>query len=333
MPPRLIRFLIFPDFQLLDLAGPSQVFASTNVWSGRGADDLPYSLEVVAAVGGGVRSSAGLSIDALALPAAAAACHTLVVVGGKGVHCAHESPGLCDWLREQARHCERLVSICSGAFLLAHAGLLDGRRVATHWHHCADLARQFPHVTVDAQPIFVRDGSVWTSAGVTAGIDLALALVEHDLGHALALDVARDLVVYLRRPGGQSQYSTSLGMEQESSDASRFEGLHAWILSHLEEDLSVARLAEQQAMSARSFARHYRTSMGMTPARAVERLRVEAACRWLAVDAQPLKRIARRCGFGSEQSLQRSFLRVLAVSPQGWRERFGTPRSSQETTH
>lgn len=197
----------------------------------------------------------------------------------------------------------------------------------THWTRCAELARRHPEARVEPDPIFIRDGAVWTSAGVTAGIDLALALVEADLGRDAALAVARHLVVFLKRPGGQSQFSTVLALQ---SGGTRFEGLHAWIADHLSEDLTVPRLAEAAGMSPRGFARHYRAATGLTPARALERQRVEAARRLLSETALPLKRVAERCGFGSEETLRRSFLRHVAVAPASYRQRFrddgeGTP--------
>jgi transcriptional regulator GlxA family with amidase domain len=208
--------------------------------------------------------------------------------------------------------------VCSGAFLLATAGLLDGRRAVTHWRRCAEFARRFPAVRLEPDPIFIRDGDIWTSAGVTAGIDLALALVEEDLGRELALAVARHLVVFLKRPGGQAQFSATLALQH--GDA-RFERLHAWIADNLRRDLSVGSLADAAGMSERSFVRHYRQATGRTPARAVEQVRVEAA-RHLLERGRPVKRVAAHCGYGSEETMRRSFLRLLGATPQAYRERF-----------
>ncbi|NVZ75891.1 helix-turn-helix domain-containing protein, partial [Pseudomonas gingeri] len=213
----------------------------------------------------------------------------------------------------------RVASVCTGAFLLAASGWLDGRRVATHWTRCEQLAEQYPKLQVEPNPIFINDGPVWTSAGVTAGIDLSLALVEQDLGRPMALEVARHLVVFLKRPGGQSQFSATLSLQKSGN---RFGDLHAWIAEHLAMDLSIPVLAQQVGMSERSFVRHYRTETGQTPARAIENLRVESARRLLSDTATPIKRIAARCGFGSEETLRRSFLRALGVTPQAYRERF-----------
>jgi transcriptional regulator GlxA family with amidase domain len=222
-------------------------------------------------------------------------------------------------VRQRATQARRVASVCTGAFLLAAAGVLDGRRATTHWKYCARLAQRFPAVRVEPDPIFLCDGPVWTSAGVTAGIDLALALVEEDLGRAVALAVARYLVVFLKRPGGQAQFSAALSL-QAADD--KFGTLHDWINGHLASDLSLSVLADQAGMSERSFSRRYAEATGQTPARAIERLRVEAARRLLSESRLPVKRIAQRCGFGAEETMRRSFLRLLAVTPQDYRSRF-----------
>ena len=226
---------------------------------------------------------------------------------------------MLDWIRRRADAARRVASVCTGAFLLATAGLLDGRRATTHWSRCEDLAAEFPSVRVEQDPIFVNDGKIWTSAGVTAGIDMALALLEADLGRTTATAVARDLVVFAKRPGGQSQFSAGLALMGSNAT---FDGLHDWMKQNLRANLAVPALAEQAGMSERSFLRHYRMVTGMTPARAVERVRVEAARQALGETGLPVKRIARDCGFGSEETMRRSFLRILAVPPQTYRERF-----------
>jgi len=222
-------------------------------------------------------------------------------------------------VRQRAARARRVASVCTGAFLLGAAGLLDGRRAATHWRHCAELGRRHPAIRVESDPIYVKDGAIWTSAGVTAAIDLALALVEEDAGRALSLAVARHLVMFLKRPGGQAQFSAALSL-QGAED--RFGDLHAWMGGRLNGDLSLPALARKAGMSERSFSRHYAKATGITPARAVERLRVEAARQLLADTRLPVKRIAQRCGFGSEETLRRSFNRLLASTPQEYRARF-----------
>lgn len=317
--PRAIRVLAFPDVQLLDVTGPLQVFASANEFAHKRGLATPYALSVIAAAEGTVLSSAGLGLVCLPLPPAEAVSDTLIVAGGRGVRSAMQDRALLAWLRQHATGCRRVSSVCTGAFLLAEAGLLNGRRAVTHWENCAELEQRYPALRVESDPIFIQDGQIWTSAGVTAGIDLALALVEQDIGRSIALDVARDLVVFLKRPGGQSQFSAALTLQ---SAGDQFGDLHAWIAEHLSGDLSVPALAERAGMSERSFIRHYRAQTGKTPARAVEQIRTEAALRLLAETDWPLKRITARCGFGSEETLRRSTLRAIAVTPQAYRDRF-----------
>jgi transcriptional regulator GlxA family with amidase domain len=315
--PRPVELLAFPAVQLLDVAGPLQVFATANDLSD-GA--VPYAPRVIAAGDGALTASAGLRLVADPLPERGAPVDTLIVAGGPGVTAACADPALVAWARDRAGQARRVASVCTGAFLLGAAGLLDGRRAVTHWTQCGALARRYPLARVEPDPIFVQDGPVWTSAGVTAGIDLALALVEADLGRDLALAVARHLVMFLKRPGGQAQFSAALALQ---AGEDRFGALHAFITDNLAGDLSLPALAEAAGMSARSLSRHYRAATGLTPARAVERLRIEAARRALAETAQPVKRIARTCGFGSEETLRRSFLRHVAATPQAYRARFG----------
>jgi transcriptional regulator GlxA family with amidase domain len=318
---RAVEVLAFPAVQLLDVTGPLQVFASANDIVGAAGGKQPYACRVIAKgeAGQGVTASAGLVLAAAPLPRRRAPVDTLIIAGGPGVAAAAADPTLVDWLRERSGKARRTASVCTGAFLLAATGVLDGRRAATHWSYCAELARRFPAVRVEPDPIFVRDGSVWTSAGVTSGIDLALALVEEDLGRSVALAVARYLVVFLKRPGGQAQFSTALAL-QAAED--RFGALHDWITAHLADDISLPVLARKAGMSERSFSRHYAAATGLTPARAVERLRVEAARQLLSESRLPVKRICQRCGFGSEETMRRSFLRLLAVTPQDYRARF-----------
>jgi transcriptional regulator GlxA family with amidase domain len=278
----------------------------------------PYALRVVSQGGQDFTASVGLAFAAGPLTPAGQALDTLLVAGGEGAEAAAENPVLVDWVRERATEARRVASVCTGAFLLAAAGVLDGRRAATHWMYCSKLAQRFPAVRVEPDSIFVCDGRVWTSAGVTAGIDLALALVEEDLGRTVAPAVARYLVVFLKRPGGQAQFSAALALQ---SAEDKFGALHNWITEHLADDLSLSALAGQAAMSERTFSRHYTEATGQTPARAIERLRV-AARRLLSERRLLVKRISQRCGFGSEETMRRSFLRLLAVTPQDYCDRF-----------
>ena len=307
--------------QLLDVTGPFQVFASANDHVTLAGGVAPYEIRIVAQGGRRITATAGLELAASPLSPVEADLDTLVVAGGEGVEAAAADPKLVQWVRERAAHARRVASVCTGAFLLAESGLLDGRRAATHWMYCDGLARRYPDIRVERDPIFVRDGPVWTSAGVTAGIDLALAFVEQDLGRGVALAVARYLVVFLKRPGGQAQFSAALSL-QSAADA--FGPLHEWIIEHLADDISLPILARQAAMSERSFSRRYAEATGLTPGRAVERLRVEAARRLLSESSLPIKRVSQRCGFGSEETMRRSFLRLLNATPQDYRSRFSS---------
>ncbi len=314
---RRIEILAFPDVQLLDVAGPLQVFASTNdllVNAGKPAHYQPVAVGAQTPI---VTSSA-LTIGTSALSGASEALDTLIVPGGWGVYRACEDQQLVSWIAQRSKTARRTASVCSGAFLLASTGLLDGRRAVTHWQRCGEFRKRFPKVRLDPDPIFIQDGAIWTSAGVTAGIDLALALVENDLGREVALAVARQLVVFLKRPGGQSQFSAALTLQDESG---RFDGLHAWMMENITQDLSLADLADKAGMSLRSFSRHYREQTGVTPSKALEEMRLETARRLLE-QAQPVSRAARRAGFGSEETLRRLFQRRFGVSPQAYRERF-----------
>lgn len=313
----MIELLAFPQVQMLDVTGPLQVFATANDIAD--CNVPPYVIRIVSQIGGVIESSAGVELLAQTLPSYDAAIDTLIVAGGPGVEAAAMDVALVGWVRGRALQARRFASVCTGAVLLATSGVLDGRRAATHWSLCAALARRFPAVQVEPDPIFVHDGPAWTSAGVTAGIDLALALVEEDLGRAVALAVARYLVVFLKRPGGQAQFSATLALQDEG----RFDTLHGWMAEHLSGELSLPRLAAQAGMSERSFSRHYLEATGKTPARAVDLLRVEAARNLLADTQLPVKRVAQRCGFGSEETMRRSFLRLLAATPQEYRSRFG----------
>jgi transcriptional regulator GlxA family with amidase domain len=316
---RRVVVLAFKDAQLLDITGPAQVFATAEEM---GSTDGGYAITLVSPEGGIVTTSSGIGIASAPLAAARGPIDTLVVAGGWGVRAAMADRGLIARIRSWSKRARRTCSVCSGAFLLAEAGLLNGKRAATHWSRCGELQTRYPAVRVEPDPIFVRDGAIWTSAGVTAGIDLALALVEADLGHDLAMRVARRLVVFLKRPGGQSQFSAPLSAQLAADDG--LGALHGWMADHLDADLRVERLAARAGMSPRTFARVYAAKLGTTPAKTVERLRVEAARRALEDGGAPIKRIAHRCGFGDEERMRRAFVRRLGVSPSEYRERFAS---------
>ncbi|HEX8611761.1 MAG TPA: DJ-1/PfpI family protein [Telluria sp.] len=318
---RRIVFLAYDDMNLLDLAGPLQAFATANRLSEAAGAHALYETVIASVAGGSVMSSAGLAVDTQAI-ATLGTSHidTLIVAGG----CKGEEftvcPRLAGWIERHAGNVRRLCSVCTGAFVLAAAGQLRARRVATHWAWVERFRRRHPDVEVDADALFIHDGSVWTSAGVTAGIDMSLALIEADYGHRIAIQTARQLVMFIKRAGGQSQFSVPLAAQ--ARDDGNFAALHAWIASHIDEDLSVARLAEKANMSLRTFVRVYTATVGRTPAKTVEAIRMEAACRALETSTLPLKAICRKIGYAEEQTLRRVFLRNVGVSPLQYRARF-----------
>jgi transcriptional regulator GlxA family with amidase domain len=320
---RKIGFLIYADFEILDLCGPLDAFYyADRVLCVSGRETEPGYETVVIAVGRGVvRAKCGLEVAAHADCAEIVeGLDTLVVVGGEGAMAACADAALVEWIRDMAPRVRRLASICTGAFLLAGAGLLDNRKVTTHWLYCDALARAYPRLRVEADRIFVRDGGVYTSGGITAGIDLALMLIEEDLGREAPRQVAGLMVVFLRRPGGQAQFSPFL--QDENTACGDISELKAFVLNNLNRDLTVERLAEQAAMSPRNFARRFAAETGTTPARFVERARVEAARCRLEQTSLPLEAIALACGFTSPDRLRRAFRRHLDVGPLEYRDRF-----------
>jgi transcriptional regulator GlxA family with amidase domain len=309
-PVRTIGFLVFPDFQILDLTGPLAVFEMANAK----ARTPIYRLRIISREGGTVPSTSGLVVATE--PVGSATFDTVVVVGGEGSHAAAGDPVQSAVISSLARCTRRMTSICTGAFLLAGAGLLDGRKATTHWRYVARLQREHPAVQVQHDPIFVRDGQVWSSAGVTAGIDLAMALVEEDLGFEASQEIARELVIFHRRSGGQSQFSTMLELEPSSD---RIRRVLAYAREHLTESLSVASLAEVACLSERQFGRAFRAETGETPARAVERLRTEAARIQLESGTETVEAVGAAVGFSDPERMRRAFLRVYGMPPQALR--------------
>jgi transcriptional regulator GlxA family with amidase domain len=323
---RLIAVLAFEGVQLLDVAGPVQTFAFANEIR-KDARGAPYRIVVVSRRGGPICTSSGLPL--LTRPIARATAKeridTLIVPGGSGVHDALMDARTVDWVSRQPSRVRRIASVCTGAFLLAEAGILGGRRATTHWRACGHLQQRYPDIRVDSDPIYLRDGRIWTSAGVTAGIDLSLALVQEDLGRKAAMQVARLLVVFLNRPGGQSQFSAPLEAQTAAANGNapnHFAQLHGWIAEHLSCDLRVERLAEHAGMSPRTFARVYAAKIGLTPARMVEKIRIEAVRRSLEATDMPIKQIAAASGFGNEERLRRAFARQVGTTPADYRRRF-----------
>ncbi|MEU4085768.1 GlxA family transcriptional regulator [Streptomyces aureus] len=310
---RTVLIVLFDGVQSLDVTGPLEVFAGAETYRGGS-----YEIRTASLGGGRVRSSSGLVLVPDGALADAPEPHTLLVPGGSGTR--RPDPGLIAWLRDQGPRAERLVSVCTGAGLLAAAGLLDGRRATTHWAHCERLARDHPAVTVDPDPIYVRDGNVSTSAGVTSGIDLALALVEEDLGRDAALTIARHLVVFLRRPGNQAQFSAQLAAQTARREPLR--EVQRWISEHPGDDLSVESLAVRAALSPRHFARAFRTETGMTPGRYVERVRLEHARRLLEDTGDGIEEVSRASGYGTPEAMRRAFVKLLGSAPAEYRRRF-----------
>jgi transcriptional regulator GlxA family with amidase domain len=310
-----IGVLIFPDFQLLDAAGPISAFEIAARYR-PGA----YAIETLSREGGLVKSSSGVAMDSRRFDAAER-LDTLLLSGGEGTR----GPAICaatlDFVRTSATDARRVASVCSGAYILAEAGLLEGRRATTHWGRTDHFRRSYPGVKLEPDRIFVRDGPVWTSAGITAGIDLALALIGEDLGEDIARKTAQQLVVYHRRPGGQSQFSALLEMEA----GGRFDPLLAWMRENLKRPLTVPELAEQAVMSERTFLRAFTADLGLTPAKAVERLRLEAARTLLESQPLQVEDVAMETGFGDSERMRRAFLRAFGQPPQAMRRRSHAP--------
>ncbi|MDX3835379.1 GlxA family transcriptional regulator [Streptomyces europaeiscabiei] len=310
---RTVLVVLFDGVQSLDVTGPMEVFAGAEQHT-----PGTYRISTASLDGTPVRASSGLTLVPDHSLAGAPAPHTLLVPGGQGTR--NPAPEVIAWLREHGPRAERLVSVCTGAILLAEAGLLDGRRATTHWAYCDTLARHHPAIEVDADPIFVRDGQVATSAGVTSGIDLALALVEEDIGREVALSIARHLVVFLRRPGNQAQFSAQLAAQTARREPLR--EVQQWITEHPGDDLSVERLAARARLSPRHFARAFQAETGTTPGRYVDRVRLEHARRLLEDTTDGVEEISRTCGYGTSEAMRRAFVKTLATSPAEYRRRF-----------
>jgi transcriptional regulator GlxA family with amidase domain len=317
---RSVVIVAYPNVQSLDVSGPTEVFAAAN----RAGSAPRYDITVLSSQAGPVRATSGLRL----VPDGTTADHaapidTLVVAGGDGTAATMTDEHLLAWLRDATGRTRRVTSVCSGSLVLAAAGLLHGRRATTHWRVCDLLGRLYPDVEVEHDRIFVRDGDVWTSAGVTAGMDLALALVEDDHGSDVALAVARQLVLFTQRPGGQSQFSTQLAARP--TDREPLRDVLAHIADRLDDDLSVPALADRAAMSPRTFARTFRSEVGVTPAAFVRASRVEAARRLLETTALGTAEVARRCGFGTVETMHRAFLRTVRTTPGAYRRHFASP--------
>ena len=320
--PREVAIVVYPGVQSLDVTGPLEVFAGARALiEAQTRPERPYRVRIFGRNRAPLVTSSGLTLvpDAL-LDEAPAEIDTLIVAGGIGSRTAVGDAVLIKWLARAAADARRTASVCTGAFLLAEAGLLDGRSATTHWAAAAELARLYPRLRVDADPIFLRDGPIWTSAGVTAGMDLALALVEEDLDRDAALLIARHLVLFLRRPGNQSQFSATLATQQPQREPLR--EAQRLVVEQISGEHSVEAMAARAHMSQRHFARAFRAETGVTPARYVERARLEAARRQLEDSTDPIATVAADCGFGTPETMRRVFLRALEVGPAEYRRRF-----------
>jgi transcriptional regulator GlxA family with amidase domain len=318
---RDVLVVAFPDFQMLDVTGPVEVFSIATRYLEATGREGGYRTSVVGTARGPLVASSGLALVTAPLPSLPRRTDTLITVGGRGTRQAVHDAALVAFLARAAKGSRRIASVCTGAFLLARAGLLRGKRATTHWDSAAALAARHPEITVEPDRIFVKDGSTYTSAGVTAGIDLALALVAEDHGRALSLEVARQLVVFLQRPGGQSQFSAQLAVQV--TDREPLSELCAFIEENLCRDLTVPALAKHAGMSPRNFARRFTEALGTTPARYVAAARLSAARRRLEETSQGIERVAEDAGFGTVESLRRAFVATLGTTPSEYRDRFG----------
>lgn len=317
-----VSFVVYDGIEIIDLTGPMDVFAiaSTVLQESGVAQSPAYSIQVVAAEPGPVTASCGLDIIAdCAYGDIQDGIDTLMIVGTPEVDCLLCDPALQEWVRSIAPKVKRMASVCTGAFLLAECGLLDGLRATSHWDWCDKLSRDYPLVHVEPDRIFVRDGSISTSGGITSGIDLALSMVEEDWGCEVALTVARYLVVFLKRPGGQTQFSVYLTSESSRPDIKE---LKSWIMLNLAEDLRIEKLAKRMSMSSRNFSRLFSAESGMTPARYVELARVDAARHYLSSTRFSIQEIAEKTGFFDTERMRRSFLRQLGINAHDYRKRF-----------
>lgn len=324
--PRTIGIVAFDGIEIIDLTGPMEVFALTNLYFQRTglSTEPPYRFIVMAREAGWVTASCGLRIQAdQAYTEVREPIDTLIVPGAPDVACVLADRDLMDWVRGMATQVRRLVSVCTGAFLLAETGLLDGRRATSHWAYCERLASDYPSVSVESDRIFIREGQIATSGGITSGIDLALALLEEDWGREAALMAARFMVVFLKRPGGQSQFSGYLSSEATQQPDLR--KLQVWIMENPAEDLNLESLAARMAMSPRNFSRVFLAETGLTPAKFVEKARLDAARHYLASTDQRIETTAVVSGFGDAERMRRTFIRHLGINPQEYRARFGRP--------
>ncbi len=319
-----IHILIFDRCQIVDATGAAGVFGSANdVAKKAGYAKLPYDIKFIAPETNQVKTSAGVSLYAdYILGEHMPSADTFICPGGKGTHTLITDSKITKAIKRISNRARRVVSVCTGAFILAEAGILNGRRAATHWAYCDKLAKDYPAINVDPDPIFVKDGNVYTSAGVTAGMDLALALIEEDIGRDNALEVAREMVMFFKRPGSQAQFSTHLSAQM--APPGNIRDLQLWLLDNLGEDIDVDVLAEKSSMSPRTFYRKFKKSTGLTPARFISQSRLDAARRLIEESPIQIKAIAAKCGFGDVERMRRAFQKDFGISPDDYRRRFAS---------
>jgi transcriptional regulator GlxA family with amidase domain len=320
MTPKHVVIVGFQDMMSLDLTGPLEAFSSAHIKSANGTPEPCYKVTIAAVGAKSFRSESGLRMTAACSLDSLRRIDTLIVPGGRGMRDPATNARFGDWIRKSAREIRRIATMCTGVYGLAPTGLLDGRRATTHWMFCRDLAVRYPRIKVDADALYIRQGKFYTSAGVTAGIDLSLALIEEDFGSQVALAVARELVVYLKRPGGQEQYSEPLRFQAQSS--SRFADLAPWMVAHLERDLSVERLAQQVCLCPRQFSRRFKHEFQSSPAAFVRRLRLDEARKRLSAADSTVETVARSVGFHDSDSFRRAFVKRFGVAPSTFRGRF-----------
>jgi transcriptional regulator GlxA family with amidase domain len=314
--PSVVIVTLETNAQILDITGPLEVFSTANHL----IEGASYRCAVASLPGGSITTSSGLAIETVPTSSLREPIDTLVIAGGRFRHREIQDPVRLAEVRRLAGRARRVASVCTGAYVLAAAGLLDGRRATTHWGHCDSLAEAYPQITIEPDSIFVKDGNVWTSAGVTAGIDLALSLLADDLGQQAAAYVARSLVVYLRRSGGQTQFSAPLAAQ--AAEREPFRELLSWLVDHLDQDLSVPQLARRMNLSERQFSRVFKAEVGVSPGDHVEALRLEAACRLLETTTETVDQVARACGYANTETLHRAFRRRMNTTPLDHRHHF-----------
>jgi len=324
MSPKQVAIVGFEDMMSLDLTGPLEAFTSARIESPSGRHEPCYKVTIAALGAKSFRSESGLRMTASCSLSSLRQVDTLIIPGGRSMRDPAINAKLADWISRSVREIRRVATVCTGAYGLAATGLLNGRRATTHWMFCRDLAARYPKIKVDANALYIRQGKFYTSAGVTAGIDLSLALIEEDFGPQVALAVARELVVYLKRPGGQEQYSEPLKFQAQSS--SRFAELAPWMMAHLGRDLSVERLAEQVCLCPRQFSRRFKYEFKSSPAAFVQRLRLDEARKRLSAAESSVEAVARSVGFQDPDSFSRAFVKRFGVAPSTFRGRFVTGR-------